>query len=351
MTNHQKLRIGIVGSTGYGGVELARLLLTHPLVEITSVISSSSAGEPFSDGYPHMTEILSQPLDPVDVELIKSKADLVFTATPAGVSTELAPKLLDAGLKVIDLAGDFRLQSRETYEHWYQKKAPEAAYLQKAVYGLSEVYGEEVAGASFISNPGCYPTATLLGLVPAVKAGWIDPDTIVIDAKSGVSGAGRGVSLGVHYSEVNENLKAYKVNKHQHIPEIEQVLSREAGREVVTTFTTHLVPMTRGIMSTMYAEINGARTEEDFIALYREYYEGRKFVRVRNKGILPATKEVYGSNYCDIGFAVDARTGRVTIISVIDNVVKGAAGQAIQNMNLMMGWDETLGLMHAPIYP
>jgi len=349
--NQQKLRVGIVGSTGYGGVELVRLLLTHPLVDITSVISSSSAGELFSEGYPHMTEIITAPLDAVDVELIRSKCDVVFTATPSGVSTELAPKLLDAGLKVIDLSGDFRLKSGAVYEQWYKKKAADDAYLQRAVYGLAEVYAEEVAGADFISNPGCYTTTSLLGLIPAVKAGWIDPDTIIIDAKSGVSGAGRGVNLGVHYSEVNENFKAYKVNKHQHIPEIEQVLSREAGRDVVVTFTTHLVPMTRGIMSTMYGEINGSRTEQDFIELYREFYKGRPFVRVRDAGKLPATKEVYGSNYCDIGFAVDARTGRVTIISVTDNVVKGAAGQAIQNLNLMMGWDETLGLRLAPVYP
>jgi len=350
-TDTKKIKVGIVGSTGYGGVELVRLLLTHPYVEISSVISSSSAGELFSDGYPHLTEILDMPLDAVDVELIRSKTDVVFTATPSGVSTELAPKLLEAGLKVIDLSGDFRLKSGDVYERWYQKKAADEAYLKRAVYGLSEIYGEQVQGADFIANPGCYPTSALLGLIPAVKAGWIDPDTIIIDAKSGVSGAGRGVNLGVHYAEVNENFKAYKVNKHQHIPEIEQTLSLEAGRDVVTTFTTHLVPMTRGIMSTMYAELNGTWSEQDFVDLYRQFYEGRRFVRVRDAGKWPATKEVYGSNYCDIGFSVDARTGRVTIISVIDNVVKGAAGQAVQNLNLMMGWDETLGLLHAPVYP
>ena len=351
MNRNHKIRAAIVGSTGYSGVELIRLLLTHPNVGITSVISSSSAGESLTAGYPHLTEIMTDTLDAVDIDLIRSKADVVFTATPAGVTTELAPKLLAAGLKVIDLAGDFRLKSGETFAKWYGLKPADDAFLQKAVYGLSEIYDKEVAGADFISNPGCYPTSALLGLIPALKAGWIDPDTIIIDAKSGVSGAGRGVSLGVHFAEVNENFKAYNVNKHKHIPEIEQVLSREAGRKVVTTFTTHLVPMTRGIMSTMYGELNGSRNEQDFVDLYREFYQGRKFVRVRDAGTWPATKEVYGSNYCDIGFAVDARTGRVTIISVIDNVVKGAAGQAIQNLNIMMGWDETLGLLHAPVYP
>jgi N-acetyl-gamma-glutamyl-phosphate reductase len=208
-----------------------------------------------------------------------------------------------------------------------------------------------VAGADFISNPGCYSTTTLLGLYPAVEAGWINPDSIIVDAKSGVSGAGRGLSLGSHYSEINENFKAYKLNKHQHTPEIEQVLSKAAGRPVITTFTTHLVPMTRGIMCTIYASQTEKRTVADYIALYREYYAGRRFVRIRPEGQWPATKEVWGTNYCDIGFAADERTGRITIVSVIDNLVKGAAGQAIQNLNLIMNWDETLGLQFTPAYP
>jgi N-acetyl-gamma-glutamyl-phosphate reductase len=346
-----KLRAAIVGSTGYGGVELIRFLLNHPSVEITSVISSSTAGTPIAEGFPHLTEIMVDDLDDVDVPLIHSKADVVFTATPSGVSTVLVPKLLDAGLKVIDLSGDFRIRSRSVYETWYKHQPAEDAYLQKATYGLAEIYDKNVKGASFISNPGCYPTATLLGLIPALKSGWIDPKTIIIDAKSGVSGAGRKVGLGVHYAEINENFVAYKINKHQHIPEIEQVLSDEAGHEVVTTFTTHLVPMTRGIMCTMYAQLNKMHTVEEVIELYREFYKGRRFVRIRNEGKWPATKEVWGSNYCDIGFAVDERTNRLTIISVIDNVVKGAAGQAIQNLNLMMDWEETLGLELTPVYP
>ncbi|WP_274654159.1 N-acetyl-gamma-glutamyl-phosphate reductase [Paenibacillus humicola] len=346
-----KVNVAIVGSTGYGGVELIRLLASHPYAEVTSVVSSSSAGSPIAEGYPHLTEIRTDVLDDVDPALLKSKADVVITATPAGVASKLAPSLLEAGLKVIDMSGDFRLKSREVYERWYKKEPAEQRYLDKAVFGLAEVYGDAVRGADFISNPGCYSTASLLGLVPAVKEGFIDPSTIIIDAKSGVSGAGRGVSLGNHFSEVNENFKAYKINQHQHIPEIEMVLSDAAGKPVTTTFTTHLVPMTRGIMSTIYASVIGGRTEEDFIGLYRHYYEGRRFVRIRPKGIWPATKEVWGSNYTDIGFAVDERTGRVTIVSVLDNLVKGAAGQAIQNLNLMMGWDETTGLNFVPAYP
>lgn len=347
-----ELRAAIVGATGYGGAELIRLLQAHPFVKVTSVVSTSNAGVPLANGFPHLTTIVVDMLDELDVDLIAGKADLVFLATPAGVSSGLSPKLLAAGLKVIDLSGDFRLKSPEVYEKWYNRKSASEADLSKAVYGLCEAsFGNEVQGADFISNPGCYATATLLGLIPAVKEGWIDPSTMIIDAKSGVSGAGRSVSLGVHFAEVNENLSAYKLNKHQHIPEIEQALGRIAGHEIVTTFTTHLIPMTRGIMATMYGTISGVRSEEDFIGLYRNYYEGRRFVRIRPQGKWPATKEVSGSNYCDIGFAVDERTGRVTIISVIDNVVKGAAGQAIQNLNLMMGWDETTGLLFAPVYP
>ncbi|MBO2944830.1 N-acetyl-gamma-glutamyl-phosphate reductase [Paenibacillus sp. F411] len=347
----QHIRVAIVGSTGYGGVELIRLLQHHPNVEITSVISSSSSGVPISDGFPHLTNIIKRNLDGVDPAEMAERADLVFTATPSGVSAKLVPQLLEAGLKVVDLSGDFRLKDGAAYEKWYKHDAPDADVLASAVYGLCEIYGEQVREVDFISNPGCYPTATLLGLIPALKAGWIDHSGIIIDAKSGVSGAGRGTSLTTHYAEINENFKAYKVNKHQHIPEIEQVLSQESGQEVTVTFTTHLVPMTRGIMSTMYAPLRGHYSEEDFIQLYREYYKDRPFVRVRSQGIWPSTKEVSGSNFCDIGFAVDERTGRVTVISVIDNVVKGAAGQAIQNLNLMMGWEESLGLAFTPVYP
>lgn len=347
----KKLKIAIVGSTGYGGVELIRLLASHPLAEVTSVTSSSSAGTPISQGFPHLTGIREELLDDVDPQTLKDKADLVFLATPPGVASKLAPQLLEIGLKVIDLSGDYRLKSPELYTQWYKKEAADERYLQQAVFGLAEIYGQNVQDAPFISNPGCYPTATLLGLVPAVRAGFIDPGTIIIDAKSGVSGAGRGAALGYHYPEINENFRAYKLNKHQHIPEIEMVLSDAAGKPVVATFSTHLVPMTRGIMSTMYATVQDNRSTGDFIELYRSYYEGRPFVRIRPEGELPATKEVWGSNYCDIGFAVDSRTGRVTIVSVIDNLVKGAAGQAIQNMNLMMGWDETLGLQFVPAYP
>jgi N-acetyl-gamma-glutamyl-phosphate reductase len=346
-----KLRAAIIGSTGYGGVELIRLLLTHPHVEITSVISSSSAGAPIADGYPHLNQIMLDKLDGIEIDQIKQKADVVFIAAPHGVATELAPKLLDAGLKVIDISGDFRLKSGAVYEQWYKHKPADPAYVEKAVYGLSEVFGDDVRGAEFISNPGCFPTATLLGLIPVVNSGWADLSSIIIDSKSGVSGAGRGLGLTYHYSEINENFLAYKINKHQHTPEIEQALSRIAKQDVVVSFTTHLVPMTRGILSTIYVSLKEKHTEDEILEMFRQYYEGRRFVRIRAKGKYPATKEVWGSNYCDIGLSFDERTGRLTIISVIDNVVKGAAGQAVQNLNLMMGWDEGAGLAFTPVYP
>ncbi|MDF2667942.1 MAG: N-acetyl-gamma-glutamyl-phosphate reductase [Paenibacillus sp.] len=348
---NSKTKVAIIGSTGYGGVELIRLLLTHPNVEISSVISSSSAGAPIAEGYPHLAQIVTDRLDGIDVEEMKRKADVVFLAAPHGVSTELTPKLLDAGLKVVDVSGDYRLKSGEVYEKWYKHKPADPAYLAKAVYGLAEVFGDDSKGADLIANPGCFPTATTLGLVPLVAAGWIDNRSIIVDAKTGVSGAGRGLGLTYHYSEINENLLAYKVNRHQHTPEIEQVLGRVSGEEVIISFTTHLVPMTRGILATCYANLNQKRTDEEALELFRQYYEGRKFVRIRDKGKWPATKEVLGSNYCDIGVSIDERTNRITVVSVIDNLVKGAAGQAVQNLNLMMGWDETTGLLFSPVYP
>jgi N-acetyl-gamma-glutamyl-phosphate reductase len=347
----ERMRACIIGATGYGGAELIRFLLHHPHVQLTSVVSSSNGGIPLPESFPHLLNLIDHTLDDVDMDVIRSKADVVFTATPSGVSMKLVPLLLEAGLRVIDLSGDYRLKSPSEYTLWYGKEPAEQGHLDSAVYGLSECFAPLIAGARFISNPGCYPTATLLGLAPLVQSGWIDPETIIIDAKSGVSGAGRGVGIGTHYSELNENLKVYKVNKHQHIPEIEQALSWIGGQPVVTTFTTHLVPMTRGIMATMYAKLTAETSTEELLEVFRSYYEGKPFVRIRPEGQYPATKEVFGSNYCDIGLSVDQRTGRVTVISVIDNVVKGAAGQAIQNLNISMGWEETAGLHFAPVYP
>jgi N-acetyl-gamma-glutamyl-phosphate reductase len=345
------MKTAVIGGTGYGAIELIRLINKHPYLELGSVISNSQAGTTFSQSYPHTEGVVNHTLETFDAEKISSENDLVFLATPSGVSSNLVPQLVDKGMKVIDLSGDYRLRSQKEYETWYKHTAPEAKYLSQAAYGLSEVYSEKIKNASLIANPGCYPTAATLGLIPILKANKADYKTIIIDAKSGVSGAGRGLSLTAHYAEINENFKAYKLGAHQHIPEIEQVLSDESGEEITISFTTHLVPMTRGILCTMYVNLTEQITTEEVTKLYRKHYEQDPFVRIRPTGTVPATKEVSGSNFCDIGLHVDQRTNRLTIISVIDNLVKGAAGQAIQNANLLNNWDVRTGLIDIPIYP
>ncbi|MDQ1004990.1 N-acetyl-gamma-glutamyl-phosphate reductase [Neobacillus niacini] len=345
------MRAAIIGGTGYGAIELIRLMNNHPYLEIGSVVSNSQAGNGFSESYPHLTEIINQPLESFNADRLAKENDIVFLATPSGVSSKLAPVLVDNGIKVIDLSGDFRLRSQTEYETWYKHSAPEEKYLSQAVYGLSEIYAEEIKGAALIANPGCYPTATSLGLLPILKANLADSQSIIIDAKSGVSGAGRGLSLTSHYAEINENLKAYKLGAHQHIPEIEQVLTDETGNPITVTFTTHLVPMSRGIMITAYVNVTEKISTNTIHDLYKKFYENHPFVRVRPTGTYPSTKEVSGSNYCDIGLHVDPRTNRLTIISVIDNLVKGAAGQAIQNANIMNDWDVRTGLNSIPMYP
>ncbi len=344
------IRAGIVGATGYSGVELIRLLNRHPDVRIHHLYSSSSEGD-LSTLFPHLENIKLPQLEKIDPEQLASQNDVIFLAAPAGVSAQLTPALLPYSVKVIDLSGDFRLASSAAYQKWYKKQAANDEHLAQAVYGLNEWHQESVAGARLIANPGCYPTATLLGILPLAKTGWIDPTSWIIDAKSGVSGAGRGVSLGVHFSEVNENLSAYKVGTHQHTPEIEQELSRQTGSEMLIQFTPHLIPMTRGILITAYAKLTSSVTIQELQKLYEETYAGNTFVRVRPAGSYPRTKDVYGSNFCDIALHLDERTGRVIIISVIDNVVKGAAGQAVQNMNTMFGLKETAGLEMTPVFP
>ncbi len=347
----EEMKAAIIGGTGYGSIELVRLINKHPYLEIGSVVSNSQAGFSFSDVYPHLSNINFQPLETFNVDRLRKENDLVFFATPSGVSSKLVPQLVETGLKCIDLSGDFRLRSAEEYESWYKHSPAEEKYLSQAIYGISEIYKEGITEASLIANPGCYPTATSLGLIPILKSNLADKNSFIIDAKSGVSGAGRGLSLTSHYAEINENIKAYKLGKHQHIPEIEQVLSDECGSPITITFTTHLVPMTRGIMCTMYVNLKEKISTKKVIDLYKQFYQESHFIRVRSEGNIPSTKEVLGSNYCDIGLHVDERTNRLTIISVIDNLVKGAAGQAIQNVNLMNGWDERTGLTDIPLYP
>lgn len=341
----------IVGATGYGGVELIRLINNHPYINIHSVVSNSYAGKAEADVYPHFTGVNLPTLTSMNVETLGDGADVVFFATPSGISKQYIPFLLEKGVKCIDLSGDFRLKSPTLYEQWYLQPSATREQLSKAVYGLSEVNRDAIEKAELIANPGCFPTASLLALIPILKEGWIDQKSIIIDGKTGVSGAGRGVSLGTHFAETNENIKAYKLGKHQHIPEMEQVLSDITNQIINVTFSTHLVPMTRGIMCTIYTKLSETITYEMVVSLYKEYYRNSPFVRIRTDGSYPSTKEVYASNYCDIGFVLDERMNQLIIVSVIDNMVKGAAGQAIQNLNIMMGWQETMGLELSPIYP
>ncbi|CQR46024.1 N-acetyl-gamma-glutamyl-phosphate reductase [Paraliobacillus sp. PM-2] len=345
------MNVAIIGGSGYGSVELARLLNIHPYARLTTIISHSKNGTDFSTVYPHMSEIITLTMEGLNIKKLSETIDLVFFATPSNVSKELIPTFLEYGLTCIDLSGDFRLKSPTTYQEWYQAEAADQTYLDQAVYGLSEIFPDQIQSAKLLANPGCYPTAALLGLIPALQHGCIDGNSIIIDGKTGVSGAGRGLSLNVHFSEMNENTKAYKLGVHKHVPEIEQTLQSFVEEQIQLTFTPHIVPMTRGIMVTCYASLKENVDQQTIQSLYQTFYEKHSFVRLRSETALPTTKEVYGSNYCDIGVHVDERTNRLTVIAVIDNLVKGASGQAIQNMNLMCGWDETTGLQHPPIYP
>ncbi|SFD44396.1 N-acetyl-gamma-glutamyl-phosphate reductase [Lentibacillus persicus] len=345
------MKAAVIGATGYGGAELIRLLQQHPEATLHSFHSSSKEGESIEASYPHLQTVSGMALEAIDPEKIASETDVVFTATPSGVSSELVPELIDAGNRVIDLSGDFRLKDPKLYEQWYNKKAPDETVLQNAVYGLTEWLEADATEAQLISNPGCYPTAALLGLAPLMKQNIANPDSIIIDAKTGVSGAGKKATPVTHFTEMNDNLKIYKVFAHQHTPEIEQVLSGWNSQTGPITFSTHLVPMTRGIMTTIYAQGPDGMTAKELTDLYQESYNDSYFVRVREQGTYPSTKEVYGSNFCDLSVALDERTNRIMIVSVIDNLVKGASGQAVQNMNRMFDIEETAGLGFAPVYP
>lgn len=345
------MKIAIIGATGYGGAELVRLLHRHPLVSIHSIHATSLHGEQLANHYPHMQTLIKERLEPIDIENIATEVDIVFTATPSGVSTKLAPQFIQKGVKVIDLSGDYRITNREIYKQWYGIEPADNAHLKKAVYGLTEWIDTDVTQTKLLSNPGCFPTSVLLGLAPLIKNDIIDENSIIIDAKTGVSGAGKGLSPATHFSETNDNFKVYKVNEHQHTPEIEQILNRWNSNVNNVTFTTHLAPMTRGIMATIYSTAKKSIKTKELVELFKESYEADYFIRIRNEGDFPSTKEVYGSNFCDIGVTYDERTNRITVVSVIDNLVKGASGQAIQNMNKMLGADEKTGIDLMPVFP
>ncbi len=345
------LKIAIVGSSGYTGGELYRLLLHHPRATVTAVTSEKSAGQPLTTIFPHLAGLTGLVCEPLDPDIIAKKADYIFLALPHVTAQAAAFRFHQLGKKVIDLSADYRLADPAVYESWYEHVHQFPELLKQAVYGLPELHREKIRKASLIANPGCYPTSAILGLAPLVKKEAIDLKSIIIDSKSGVSGAGRSPSITYHYPEVNEGLMAYKIGTHRHTPEIEQELGALAGKSITLLFTPHLVPMNRGILTTVYATLNTGADTDRLCAMYREFYRNEPFVRVLAAGQLPNVRNVRGSNFCDIGMYADPRTGRIVVVTAIDNLVKGASGQAIQNMNLMAGFDEMDGLRLAGLFP
>jgi N-acetyl-gamma-glutamyl-phosphate reductase len=338
-----KIRVAVVGGTGYTGFELVTLLLQHPKVELREITSQSYAGQPISEVFPALQKICSLVCAELDLDRLADTADCVFVALPHRTAMEVVAPLVRAGKRVVDLSADFRFRSPEIYEKWYQEHTAKDL-LAEAVYGLPELHGGKIRTAKLVGNPGCYPTGVILAAAPLVAAGVVDPDSLIADCKSGVSGAGRAPTLATHFCEANEGFTAYKVAEHRHTPEIEQELSTLAERAIRVVFTPHLVPMSRGILTTLYANLSKNVSDGEINGLYQEAYRKAVFVRVLQQGQLPSTLYVRGTNFCDIGWRIETRTNRIITISAIDNLTRGAAGQAICNMNLMFGFDEAEGL-------
>ena len=345
------IKVGIIGSTGYAGGELARLLLQRDDIEIKWYGSRSYIGQKYASLYPNMYKIVDEECMDDNMKELAGQVDVVFTATPQGLCASLVDEEILSKVKIIDLSADFRIKDVSVYEEWYKLPHASPQFLEEAVYGLPEVNRERVKKARLIANPGCFPTCSFLSVYPLVKEGLVDPDTIIIDAKSGTSGAGRGAKMDSLYCEVNENIKAYGVGTHRHTPEIEEQLSYAAGRPVTISFTPQLVPMNRGILVTAYGSLTKEVTYEEVRAVYDKYYKDEFFVRVLEKDVVPQTRWVEGSNFADVNFKIDPRTRRIVMMGAIDNMVKGAAGQAIQNMNLMFGLPENTGLKQIPVFP
>ena len=350
------VKVGIIGATGYAGNELVRLLMGHKDVEIMWYGSRSYIDKKYAEVYQNMFEIVEDTCLDDNMEELASKVDVIFTATPQGFLAGVLTEEILSRVKIIDLSADFRIKDVKTYEKWYKIEHKSPQFIEEAVYGLCEINRDKVKGARLIANPGCYTTCSILTAYPLVKEGLIDPDTLIIDAKSGTSGAGRGAKLPNLFCEVNENMKAYGVTNHRHTPEIEEQLGYAAGKEIVVNFTPHLVPMNRGILATEYATLNKKAdgtlpTYGEVKAIYDKYYKNEKFVRVLEKDICPETKWVEGSNYVDVNFKIDERTGKIVMMGALDNLVKGAAGQAVQNMNLLFDFDEAEGLNLVPMFP
>lgn len=345
------LKIGIIGATGYAGGELVRLLLGHKEAEIVWYGSRSYVDQKYASIYQNMFQIVENTCLDDNMEAMAEQVDVIFTATPQGLCASLVNEDILNKVKIVDLSADFRIKDVKVYEKWYGIEHKSPQYIQEAVYGLCEINREAVKKARLVANPGCYPTCSFLSVYPLVKEGLIDPNTLIIDAKSGTSGAGRGAKVDNLFCEVNENIKAYGVAGHRHTPEIEEQLSRAAKEPVLINFTPHLVPMQRGILVTAYASLKREISYEEVKAVYDRYYNKETFVRVLEKDVCPQTRWVEGSNFVDVNFKIDPRTRRIVMMGAMDNLVKGAAGQAVQNMNLMFGIEETEGLRMAPVFP
>ena len=349
------IRAGIIGATGYAGGELVRLLLGHGDVEIKWYGSRSYIEKEYASVYQNLFRIVDDVCKDDNLKELAGQVDVIFTATPQGFLASVLDEEILKKVKVVDLSADYRISDVDVYEKWYQIPHKSPQLIGQAVYGLCELNREKIKKTRLVANPGCYPTCSILSVYPLLKEGLIDPDTIIIDAKSGTSGAGRGAKVQNLFCEVNENIKAYGVASHRHTPEIEEQLSNAAGRPVVLSFTPHLVPMNRGILVTAYASLKetdqGLPSEEQLRNVYERYYGKERFIRFQEKGVCPETRWVEGSNYVDVNIAVDARTKRVIMMGAMDNLVKGAAGQAVQNMNLLFGLPEEQGLVMPPLFP
>lgn len=345
------IKAGIIGATGYAGSELVRILLGHKDVEIVWYGSRSYIDKKYASIYQNFFQLVDATCMDDNMEELANQVDVIFTATPQGLCASLVNEEILSKVKIIDLSADFRIKDVKVYEEWYKLEHKAPQYIEEAVYGLCEINREDVKKARLVANPGCYTTCSILTCYPLVKEGLIDPDTLIIDAKSGTSGAGRGAKVDNLFCEVNENMKAYGVATHRHTPEIEEQLGYACGKEIRLNFTPHLVPMNRGILATAYAKLAKNVTYEEVKAVYDKYYEKEKFVRVLDQDVCPQTKWVEGSNYVDVNFKIDPRTNRIIMMGAIDNLVKGAAGQAVQNMNLMFGLKESEGLELVPMFP
>ena len=345
------IKVGIIGATGYAGGELVRILTGHKEAEIKWFGSRSYIDQKYASVYQNMFQIVDATCMDDNMEKLASQVDVIFTATPQGLCASLVNENILSKVKIIDLSADFRIKDVATYEKWYGIEHKSPQFIEEAVYGLCEINREDVKNARLVANPGCYTTCSILTAYPLAKEGIIDMSTLIIDAKSGTSGAGRSAKVANLYCEVNENMKAYGVATHRHTPEIEEQLGYASGENVVLNFTPHLVPMNRGILATEYAKLTTDVTYDEVKAIYDKYYANEKFIRVLEKNVCPETKWVEGSNYVDINFKIDPRTNRIIMMGAIDNLVKGAAGQAVQNMNLMFSLKESEGLELVPMFP